>query len=115
MNNKLEICTSKVKEMVITLEYVYKSNFNDTYFLESKVINLTSLKQDELVWFDPYYGKSKINNTQIALSYISDKKIVIKEKKDGVITNHEKELYVGLILCEEYNDSVFLSANIHFR
>ena len=39
MDNKLEICATKVKEMVITLEYVYKSNFNDTYFLDSKVID----------------------------------------------------------------------------
>lgn len=103
------------RELCLTLRvmHVFRANFNDTYFLEKVVIDLKDLNKDELTWIDPYNGKSKINNTLIALAYCSDDEYVILEKTGEVIKEHEeRELYMDVICCEDFDDSVLLASHI---
>jgi hypothetical protein len=107
--------TTKRKRISITVEYVFKANFNDTYWLEKSDYNLEELDKENLTWIDPYNGRSKTNSTQIALAYCSDEKFVILKKESGIIKAEEDSVLCGSILCEDYNESMLLSARVDVR
>ena len=113
--NQPIIETAKRKKLSITVEYVFKANFNDTYWLEKSDFDFEHLDRDKLTWIDPYNGRSKTNGMQIALAYCSDEKFVILKKENGVITSEEASVLWGCILCEDYNESLLLSARIDVR
>ena len=115
MIDKLIIESKKIKKVIVTIQYVFRANFNDTYWLEEMIINLDELDKETLTWFDPYKGRSKINNTLVAIAYVSDEKFIILEKKDNVISEHEKEIYLDYIACEDYDSSVLLASHIRIR
>lgn len=115
MTNKPVIETVKVKKIRITVQYVFRANFNDTYWLEENTINLDELDRDSLTWFDPYNGKSNINNTLIAIAYCSDEKMIILEKCDDKIKETEIKYPDEYILCEDYNESMLLASHIVHR
>ena len=116
MENKVVINASKIKKVVCVVQHVFKANFNDTYYLDEVVIDLESLRQDdELFYFDPFMGRSKINDTMIAISYVSDEKFTIVIKKNGVINYKTTDSYLDFIITEPFDDSVFLAANISLR
>ena len=49
---------------------VYKCNFNDDRLIESLDINVDTLKDKELTWYDLYLNKKKDNNIKIAPVYL---------------------------------------------
>lgn len=103
---------SDYKYLSITVEYVFKANFNDTYYLETNYFDIDNLRGNEPLWIDPYNGKSKIGNTEIALGDFFDEEFIIFEKKNGTIKENRKCLGMEHICCEDYNDSMLLSARI---
>ena len=113
--NQPIIETTKRKQLSITVEYVFKANFNDTYWLEKSDYNLEELDKENLTWIDPYNGRSKTNSTQIALAYCSDEKFVILKKENDIIKAEEASVLCGCILCEDYNESMLLSARVDVR
>lgn len=115
MNKEVIIETNKVKSVLITIQYVFRANFNDTYWLEEKNINLDELDKDDLTWFDPFNGRSKINNTLVAIKYVSDDKLVILKKIDNKISEHENKSYIEHIICEDYDASLLLASHIRVR
>ena len=112
MIEKPIIETVKVKKLSITLQYVFRASFNDTYWLEEYAIPLEGIDQNELTWFDPYHGRSKQNSTLIALAYCSDDKFIILEKQDGKVTQTETQSPGDCILCEDYDENMLLAAHI---
>ena len=116
MENKVIIKANKVKKVVCVVQYVFKANFNDTYYLEEIVMDLESIKEDgELFYFDPFMGRSKINDTMVAISYVDDEKFTLVTKKNNEITYESKDSYLDFILTEPYDDSMFLSASISLK
>lgn len=115
MTNKPVIETVKVKKIRITVQYVFRANFNDTYWLEENTINLDELDRNNLTWFDPYNGRSNINNTLIAIAYCSDEKMIVLEKCGDKIKENEIKYPYEHILCEDFNDSMMLAAHISHR
>jgi hypothetical protein len=112
MTEKPIIETSGIKKFSITVEYVFKANFNDTYWLEKQDYDFEKLSKETLTWIDPYNGRSKIGNTAIALSYCSDDSFVILINENGMIREERHSVIFGCILCEDYDDSMLLSARI---
>lgn len=112
MTDKPIIETTKRTRLSIIVEYVFRANFNDTYWLEKMDFDFEKLDRDHLTWIDPYNGRSKIGNTKIALSYCSDDRFVILIKENGVITEEERTATFDCILCEDYDDSLLLSARV---
>lgn len=107
------ITVSRELYLTITIMHVFRANFNDTYYLDKVFFNLNDLNKEELTWIDPYNGRSKFNNTLIALAYCSDEGFVILEKNNGIIKEHyERELYLDVICSEPFDDSVFLASHI---
>ena len=115
MNQNLKKPTIKttVKRFVeITIMYVFRANFNDTYYLDTIKIDPDTLNRDQLTWFDPFYGRSKINDTQVAISYCSDDHMIILEKNQDTIKEHRANFLSECILCEDYDSSMMLAAHI---
>ena len=62
------------------------ANFNDTYWLEEIMVDLNELRdKQELIWFDPFNGRSKENNTLVAISYASDDEFYMPLAKTGLL------------------------------
>ena len=112
MIDKPIIETKKVNSIIVTIQHVFRANFNDTYWLEEIIINLDELDKDKLTWFDPFKGRSKINDTLVAIKYVSDDKFIILKNKANVITEIEKENYFDCIICEDFDRSVMLASHI---
>ena len=115
MTNKPIIKAVKVKKIRIVIQYVFRANFNDTYWLEEKTINLNELDREKLTWFDPYNGKSKQNATRVAVSYCSDEKIVILEESDGDTKEQTSERGIDCVVSEDYDENTFIAAHISMQ
>ena len=112
MQNKPIIKTEKVKSIKITIQYVFRANFNDTYWLEEIMVDLNELRdKQELVWFDPFNGRSKENNTLVAISYASDDEFVILEKTNGVTAEKKIKDAIEYIVCEDYDQSMMIASH----
>lgn len=109
------IIKTEKRYMVINVMYVFRANFNDTYYLEDYTFDLDELYKEELIWFDPYLGRSKINNTKIAISYVSDNNMIILVDKDGSIKEQSVDGILEGIICEDYDESMMLASHISFR
>ena len=115
MNDRLIINTSKKRTVKVVIQYVFRANFNDTYWLEEKTINLNELDREKLTWFDPYNGKSKQNATRVAVSYCSDEKIVILEESDGDTKEQTSERGIDCVVSEDYDENTFIAAHISMQ
>ena len=113
--NKPIIELTEKRFMIINVMYVQKANFNDTYYIEDLVFDLDELCKDELVWFDPYLGRSKINDTLVAISYCGNNEIKILAKKNGEIKEHITDGIFECIISEPFDESLFLASHISFR
>ena len=116
MENKVVITANKIKKVVCVVQHVYRANFNDTYYLDEVVIDLDSLRNDdELFYFDPFMGRSKINDTMVAISFVSDEEFSIVIKKNNEIKTKTTNSFLDIVLTEPFDDSVFLAAHINLR
>ena len=112
MAEKPIIETAKVKRLLVTIQYVFKANFNDSYWLEQIEIDPDALDREQLTWFDPYNGRSKQGNTLVAVKYCSDDKLVLLKNETGVISEETAEGVSECILCEDYDQSMLLASHI---
>jgi hypothetical protein len=92
--------------------YVYRANFNDEYYLERYKFDINEIPKDRLIWIDPFFGRSKQNNIEVAIKYISDDEIIILEKKDNIIKEHQADTLMDIIICEDYDKSKLLACHI---
>lgn len=114
MGTNIKPINESTKDLVVKVEvmHVHKANFNDTYYLETLLIDLSSLNMNELTWFDPYLGKSKINDTEVAIYRWDDEKITILEKSNDEIIEHTHDIIMDCVLTEDVDKSVFLASHI---
>ena len=103
------------KYLAFSIEYVFRANFNDTYYLETVYIDLEDLKNGELKWIDPYHGRGKQHKTQVALQSFSDTEYVLLERKDGVVKQRKLRIDDTYICCEDFDESRLLASHIDFR
>ena len=115
MNNEVIIHTNKFKKIHVTIQYVFRASFNDTYWLEEMEFNFDELNKEKLHWFDPYNKRSKINNTLVAIKYVSNDNFIILEKKDDKIIEHNNINYIDCIIVEDYDDSKLLAAHLRLE
>ncbi len=102
----------KVKSLLLTVQYVFTANFNDTYWLEEKRIMLDELDKDALRWFDPYNGRNQNGSVQIAIAYCSDDKFTVLQNIDGNITEIETKIPMDCILCENFDEGRLIAVHI---
>ena len=105
----------KYKYLEITVEYIFRSNFNDSYYLETIYVDLNDLAKNGLVWIDPYNKRSKINNTFIAIEHYSDEEYVILEKQGEIVQESKRPIDSLFICSENFDESLLLASHIRFR
>ena len=115
MTRKPIIETNKVKKLLVTVQNVFRANFNDTYWLEERVIELDELDRENLTWFDPYFGRSNVNDTLIAIAYCSDEKLIILEKRNDTIKEVSTSKISDCIFCEDFNEYMMLASHIRMK
>ena len=106
---------SRYRYLEMTIEYVFRANFTDSYYLETVYVDLSDLDKGEPVWVDPYNGRSKVNDTQIALISCSDEEYTILERRGDTVKESNYPMMFDHICCEDYNDSMLLASNIRIR
>ena len=107
--------TVKNKKISVTIHYIFKANFNDSFFLEEFEIDIASLNRDELTWFDPYNGRNSLSDTRTAISYCSDDRLTVLEKTNGVIREISEESIYDCIISEDYDDSMLIASHIRLK
>ena len=115
MISKPMIDLKEKRYLVINVMCVFRANFNDTFYIEDLKFDLDELCKEELVWIDPYLGKSIINKTTIAITHCMDEELRILVNEDGVIKEHIIDRMFECILCEDYDNSKMLSSHISLR
>ena len=106
---------SKYRFLEMTIEYVFRANFNDSYYLETVYVDLSDLDKDEPVWIDPYNGRSKVRDNTIALVSCSDEGYTILDRRGDAVKETRYPIKFDHICCEDYDDSKLLSSNIRIR
>ena len=105
----------KYKYLELSVQYIFRANFNDSYYLETVYIDLDDIARDDTMWIDPYCGRSKIGNTYILVKSYSDEEYVII-KKQGNEINEFKYPVDSLFICsEDFDESMLLASHIKFR
>ena len=99
----------------IGVEYVFKANFNDTYFLDRFEIPLCELSKRALFRFDPFFGRGKTDEKRAALLYCSDKRLTVLELSNGKCAKRKSSPQIGCILCDEYDETRLIAANISLK
>ena len=91
---------------------VYKCNFNDDRLIESIDINVDTLKDKELTWYDLYLNKKKDNNVKIAPVYLERNELYFLENNNGKISVVKKNGFAKYY-CENYDDELLISTHIY--
>lgn len=112
---KERFTTSKYRYLEMTIENVFRCNFNDTYYHETVYIELHELDKDKPVWVDPYNGRSRIGDTKIALTSCSDEEFTILEKKGDDIRESKWPTSSYYICSEDFDESLLLASNVVLR
>ena len=112
MDDKPVIEVTQKRSVSYQIMYVHKANFNDTYYLEKYKFDVNEIPKDRLIWIDPFFGRSKINNTLVAIKYISDDEIIILEKQNDIIKEHQADIIMDIIICEDFDNSRLLACHI---
>lgn len=68
--DKFKVVNSNVGIIHFSVYLVFKCNFNDDRLIESLDIDVDTLKDKELTWFDLYLNRKKDNNVKIAPVYL---------------------------------------------
>ena len=100
-----KVVNSNVGIIRLSVYLVYKCNFNDDRLIESLDINVDTLKDKELTWFDLYLNRKKDNNIKIAPVYLERNELYFLENNNGKISVVKKNDFAKYY-CENYDDVI---------
>ena len=110
--DRFKVVNSNVGIIHFSVYLVYKCNFNDDRLIESLDINVDSLKDKELTWYDLYLNKKKDNNIKIAAVYLERNELYFLENNNGKISVVKKNGFAKYY-CENYDDELLISTRIY--
>ena len=100
-----KVVNSNVGIIRLSVYLVYKCNFNDDRLIESLDINVDTLKDKELTWYDLYLNRKKDNNVKIAPVYLERNELYFLENNNGKISVVKKNGFAKYY-CENYDDVI---------
>ena len=106
------VVNSNVGIIRLSVYLVYKCNFNDDRLIESLYINVDTLKDKELTWYDLYLNRKKDNNVKIAPVYLERNELYFLENNNGKISVVKKNGFAKYY-CENYDDELLISIHIY--
>lgn len=111
---KLEVLTLENPERAyvnLSVNLVYRGNFNDERLIESKKIVFAEFENKPLVWLDVYLGNKKDNKVKIAFVYVNKKKIYFLED-DGERIKVVKKSEFSHYYSDDYDEKYIISTEI---
>ena len=109
-----KIQTKQCKFLYVSVSFVFRASFNDTFLLDTFTLPIETLSKDAPVWFDPFFGKGKVA-VEVALTEATDTQFTLLIKKNGQITERRGTRLCECIVCEDYDDSRLIAAHIHLK
>ena len=107
-----KVVNSNVGIIRLSVYLVYKWNFNDDRIIESLDINIDTLKDKELTWYDLYLNRKKDNNVKIAPVYLERNELYFLENNNGKISVVKKNGFAKYY-CENYDETLLISTRIY--
>ena len=94
------VVNSNVGIIRLSVYLVYKCNFNDDRLIESLDINVDTLKDKELTWYDLYLNRKKDNNVKIAPVYLERNELYFLKNNNGKISVVKKNVSLLNIIAK---------------
>ena len=112
MYDKPIIRSGKYGKILVTVEYVFRANFNDSFWLFEKEIEID---KQTLVWFDPYFGRNNKNDVKIALAECTDDGFVFLEKRGEIIRECRTDFLLGHTVCDDFDEAKLIVAHVRLK
>ena len=110
----LKITQAQTKRTLhIAVMHVQKCNFNDTFYIHTEDIPLSSFDGKVLSWFDPYFGKGKETDVRVAVAYADDCALYVLEKRAEKLTVHKKGPVSDVIITDPNDKSTFIASHMY--
>lgn len=103
-----EPCCKKVN---ISVNLVYRGNFNDERLIASRSIEVEELVGRPFAWFDPYLDMLKGSKLKIAFAYLDEATLYILVDDGEDIKVVEKECYLHSFSAD-YDNSYIIASSI---
>lgn len=110
--DRFRVVNSNVGNIHFSVYMVYRGNFNDERLIESLNINVDSLKDKELTWYDLYLNKKDDNNIKIAPVYLEGNALYFLENNNGKISVVKKNGFTKYY-SDDYDDKYIISTQIY--
>ena len=110
--DRFRVVNSNVGNIHFSVYMVYRGNFNDERLIESLDINVDSLKDKELTWYDLYLNKKDDNNIKIAPVYLEGNELYFLENNNGKISVVKKNGF-SKYYSDDYDDKYLISTQIY--
>ena len=99
------------KSLNISVNLVYRGNFNDERLIATKKIEFGELIGEPFVWFDPYLNMLKDSKLKIAFAYLEEATLYILVDDGEKISLVEKECYLHSFTAD-YDSSYIIASSI---
>lgn len=99
------------QKLNISVNLVYRGNFNDERLIATKKLELSELIGQPFVWFDPYLDMKKGSTLKIALAYLEEATLYILVDDGEDISLVEKECYLHSF-TDDYDSSYIIASSI---
>ncbi len=99
------------KALHISVNLVYRGNFNDERLIASRSIEVEELVGKPFVWFDPYLDMLNGSRLKIAFAYLDEATLYILVDDGNDIKAVEKECYLHSFSAD-YDSSYIIASSI---
>lgn len=110
--DRFRVVNSNIGNIHFSVYMVYRGNFNDERLIESLDINVDSLKDKGLTWYDLYLNKKDDNNIKIAPVYLEGNELYFLENNNGKISVVKKNGFTKYY-SDDYDDKYLISTQIY--
>ena len=107
-----KVVNSNIGTIHLSVYLVYRGNFNDERLIESLDINVDSLKDKELTWYDLYLNNKSDNNIRIAPVYLENNELYCLENNNGKISVVKIDGFIKYF-SDDYDDKYIISTQIY--
>ncbi len=109
--DKFTVENPKTQTLHVSVNLVYRGNFNDERLIDSREFHVQELANKPLVWFDLYLGKKPNNSVKIAFAYLKNRDLYFLEDDGTKITVVKKDTF-SHYYSDDYDEKYIISTQI---
>ena len=101
----------KIQTIHVSVNLVYRGNFNDERLIDSQQFQVNELIDKPLVWFDLYLGKYAKNSIKIAFAYLKNRDLYFLEDNGKEVNVIKKDTF-SHYYSDDYDEKYIISTQI---